>query len=93
MRVYRTGDSQLIFTRLNIAAASFAGTVFGFGMLMLTPDGTSGRIVAAILFFSTWCSLNFMRSALLYLREGEAAEKETMTLGVGPKPGQSKQPK
>lgn len=49
MRVYRTGDSQLIFTRLNIAAASFAGTVFGFGMLMLTPDGTSGRIVAAIL--------------------------------------------
>ncbi|PWD01935.1 hypothetical protein CX658_18420 [Pseudomonas amygdali pv. lachrymans] len=69
----------MIFTRLNIAAASFAGTVFGFGILMLTPDGTSGRIVAAILFFATWCSFSFMRSALRYLREGDAAKNETMT--------------
>jgi hypothetical protein len=83
----------LIFTRLNIAAASFAGAVFGFAMLMLAADGTSSRIVTTILFFSTLCSLNFMRSALLYLREGEAAKPDTKTFGVGPKSGQSKQSK
>lgn len=82
----------MIFTRLNIAAASFAGTVFGFGVLMLSADGTSSRILTALLFFSTWCSLTFMRAALLYLREGEAVKKETTTLGVGQNSGPSKQP-
>lgn len=62
-------------------------------MLMLFDDGTSSSIVTAILFLSAWSSFNFMRAALLYLREGEAVNKETATLGVGPKSGPSKQPK
>jgi hypothetical protein len=59
-------------------------------MLMLAPDATPGRIAAAILIFSAWCSLSFMRSALLYLREGEGAESEAKNLEVATKQSKSK---